>query len=99
MTTVTAQAEPVATDSSTKPVKVFRDGRLSVSVFRNHATVHDKDRVFHNIYLQRSYKDGDTYKTTTSLGKDDLPKAQLLLAQTWQWVVNDEHTLRQKAAK
>src|SRR5438034_669231 len=85
MTTVTGQAEPAATDSSTKPVKIFRDRRLSVSVFRNHATVREQERVFYNAYLQRSYKDGDAFKTTSSMGKDDLPAAQLLLAQAWAW--------------
>ena len=99
MTTVNAKAEVAAAESSTKPVKVFRDGRLSVSVFRNHATVRDQERVFHNAYLQRSYKDGDAFKTTSSLGKDDLPAAQLLLAQAWAWIVQEEATLRKNAAK
>src|SRR5438034_487730 len=90
MSTVTAQAEQAATDSSTKPVKVFRDRRLSVSVFRNHATVRDQDRLFHNVSIQRAYKDGEELKNTHSFGKDDLPAVQLLLAQAWEWIVNEE---------
>jgi hypothetical protein len=93
MDTVTDVA---AAEAATKPVKVFRDRRLSVSIFRNRTTVRDREVTFHNIYLQRSYKDGEAYKTTHSLGKDDLPAAQLLLAQAWEWIVNEEAKLRQK---
>ena len=87
-----------APQASTKPVKVFRDRRLSVSIFRNHATVRDEDRTFHSVSVQRSYKDGDAFKSTHSLGKDDLPAIQLLLAQAWEWIVNEEATQRKQAA-
>ena len=88
----------VAAESSTKPVKVFRDRNLSVTIFRNHATVREQERVFHNAYVQRSYKEGDGFKTTSSLGKDDLPRVQLLVAQAWSWIVEQEAALK-KAAK
>ena len=91
MTTATAVPE-----NFTKPVRVFRDRRLSVSVFRN--PTRDQERTFHSVFLQRSYKDGDAYKAIHSLGKDDLPAAQLLLAQAWEWLVNEEAALRKKAA-
>src|SRR5207244_8058372 len=90
---------PTATTESgaaTKPVKVFRDGRLSISVFRNFATVREQERAFHNVSIQRSYKEGDGYKSTHSLGKDDLPAVQLLLAQAWQWIVTEDAALRKK---
>jgi len=99
MSTVTTPVENVTTESGTKPVKVFRDRNLSVTVFRNHATVRDQDRVFHNAYVQRSYKDGDEFKTTSALGKDDLPRVQLLVSQAWGWIVEQEAALRTKAAK
>ena len=85
--------------SATKPVKVFRDGRISVSVFRNRATVSGQERLFHNASLQRTYKEGETFKSTHSLGKDDLPVGQLLLSQAWEWIVNEEATLRKKAGR
>src|SRR5260370_25616866 len=84
---------PTATTESgaaTKPVKVFRDGRLSVSVFRNFVTVRDQERAFHNVSIQRTYKDGESFKSTHSLGKDDLPAIQLLLAPAWVWIVNED---------
>ena len=82
--------------TSTKPVKVFRDRGLSVSVFANKSTVRDREMTFFNTDIQRSYKDGETFKTTHSLGKDDLPRAQLLLAQAWEWIVNEEAVARRK---
>lgn len=83
-------------DTATKPVKVFRDRGLSVSVFANKATVGDREMTFFNTYIQRSYKDGDQYKTTHALGKDDLPRGQLLFAQAWEWIVNEEAAARKK---
>ena len=76
------------------PRGVLRDRRLSVSIFRNLVTVRDREVVFHNISLQRTYKDGDAYRTTSSLGKDDLLAAQALLGQAWAWIVEEEARLR-----
>jgi len=80
-----------------KPVNVFRDRAISVSVFRNQATVRDKERTFFSASLQRSYKAGDAFKSTHSLDKDDLPVAQLL-GQAWAWIVQEEAAMRQKAS-
>lgn len=91
MTTATTEI-----GAATKPVKVFRAGRLSVSVFRNRVTVRDQERAFHDVSIQRTYKDGDALKTTHSLGKDDLPAVQLLVAQAWEWIVNEDAALRKK---
>lgn len=82
--------------TSTKPVKVFRIRGLSVSIFQNHATVRDREVTFPKVHLQRTYKDGDTFRTTTSLGRDDLLVAQQLLQQAWQWIVTDEAASREK---
>lgn len=82
--------------ASTKPVKVFRVRGLSVSVFQNRATVRDREVIFPKVHLQRTYKEGDTFKTTTSLGRDDLLVAQQLLQQAWEWIVTDEAAKRKK---
>lgn len=92
-----ATPSPVS-DTKTKPVQVFRDRGVSVSVFPHQVTVRDQERTFHSVSIQRSYKDGGSFKSTHSLGKDDLPVAQLLMAQAWQWIVNAEASLRKKAA-
>jgi len=92
----TAILEP--TQTASKPVRVFRAGRLSASVFKNMVKVRDRDVAFFNTYLQRTYKDkeGDQFKSTYSLGKDDLLAAQALLGQAWAWTVEEEAKLRGK---
>jgi hypothetical protein len=87
----------IAAKTGTKPVKVFRAGRLSATVFKNSATVRDREVTFFNTYLQRTYKDGEAFKTANSLGTEDLLPAQQLLSQAWAWVVEEEAKLRQKA--
>lgn len=82
--------------TSGKPVKIFRIRGLSVSIFYNRSTVRGREIAFPNVYLQRTYKVGDTFKTTTSLGRDDLLVAQQLLQQAWQWIVTEEAAARSK---
>ena len=94
MTTATDLAPA---ETATKPVKVFRVRGLSASVFYNRATVRDREMIFPKVHLQRTYKFGDAFKTTTSLGRDDLPVAQLLLHQAWEWILNEEAARRKKA--
>ncbi len=76
--------------SPTKPVRVFRLRAISASVFENHAKTDERDVTFHKVSLQRTYKDGDEFKTTTSFGRDDLPVAKLLLEQAWQFILETE---------
>ena len=76
--------------ASTKPVKTYRFRGISASVFENHAKANGRDVTFHKVSLQRTYKDGDDWKTTTSFGRDDLPIARLLLEQAWQFILEAE---------
>jgi hypothetical protein len=54
-----------------KPTEFFREGAVSVSVWDNDGT---KGK-FKTFSLTRSYKKGDTWAYTTSLGTRDLPNA------------------------
>ena len=76
--------------SSTKPVKVFRLRGVSASVFANDAKTERGPVTFHKVSLQRTYRDGDEWKQTTSFGRDDLPIAGLLLKQAWQFILETE---------
>jgi hypothetical protein len=51
------------------------------------------------VSLQRTYKDGEQFKSTSSLSRDDLPIAQLVLGQAWEWVLDEEMKSKQKAVK
>ena len=76
--------------NSNKPVKTYRLRGISVSVFENHAKSGDRDVTFHKVSMQRTYRDGDEWKTTTSFGRDDLPVAGLLLKRAWEFVLETE---------
>jgi len=70
------------------PVKAFRLHGVSVSVFEN--TSEDGETVFYKSTLQRVYKQGDEWKTTQSLSRDDLPVASLLLEKAWAFILDQE---------
>ncbi len=83
-------------NANNKPVQVYRSGPVSASVFQNQAKSDGGATTFYKVALSRTYKDGDEFKTTTSLGRDDLPAASLLLQQAWQYIVEAEQSTPSK---
>lgn len=75
---------------SQKPVKVFRHRGVSASVFENKTKVGDRSVTFHKVSLQRTYKDGEAFKTTSSFSRDDLPVCRHVLNQAWQFILEAE---------
>lgn len=75
---------------SKKPVKVYRLRGISASVFENHTKTDGRAVIFFKVSLQRTYKDGDEFKTTSSFSRDDLPIARLLLYYAWEFILNAE---------
>lgn len=76
--------------NSNKPVHVFRLRGVTASVFANNAKHEGRDIVFHKVSLQRTYRDEDEFKTTSSLNRDDMPVAQLLLQRAWEYILDAE---------
>lgn len=76
--------------NTSKPVKVFRLRGVSASVFENHSKNDDRSVTFHKVSLQRTYKDGDEFKTTTSFGRDDLPVCVHVMQQAWAYILDAE---------
>lgn len=73
--------------TSNKPVQVLRRRGVKVSIFANHAG----EATFHKIAIQKVYRDDQQgWKTTNSLGRDDLPVAALLLSRAWEWILDQE---------
>lgn len=66
-----------------KPEATFRIGPCSASVFVNEVDNDGSKRRIRSVNVQRSYKDGDERKYTSSFGLGDLPQAirALQLAQ------------------
>ncbi len=80
----------VPSKDSVKPVHVFRLRGISASVFANIAETKNGDVTFHKVSVQRTYKDGNDFKTTTSFGRDDLPIVRLLTDRAWQFILDTE---------
>ena len=87
---------PLIMESSTanKPAKVFRLRGLSASVFENRSKANGRTVSYFKTSLQRTYKDGDEFKTTSSLSRDDLPIAELLLKRAWAYILEAEDKKR-----
>ncbi|QDT91455.1 hypothetical protein [Gimesia algae] len=73
---------------SNKPVKSFRLRGITASIFENSSE--DGKSTFFKVTLQRSYKQGDEWKSTNSFGRDDLPLVSLLTKQAWEFILNIE---------
>ncbi len=72
----------------TKPEKTFRLGRCSASVFVNAG----KQRPFRSVSLQRRYREGEKWKTSTSFTLADLPDAVAVLQLALHHVAAQETT-------
>lgn len=64
-----------------RPVHEVRMGRIKATIWEN-AT---REGIRHNVSLTRIYKDGETWKDSSSFGRDDLPLVAKIadLAHTW----------------
>ena len=54
---------------SNQPVHRLRIGSISAAIFENKT---QDGKTFYNAQFDRSYRDGETWKHTTSYGRDDL---------------------------
>lgn len=81
--------------NSTKPAQQFRLRGIAVSVFANAAK--DRKTPFYKTSIQKTYHDGNDFRTTNSLGRDDLPVTELLLKKAWVWILNQEAESRKSS--
>lgn len=75
---------------SKSPEKIFRIGSLSASVFVNQVEAEGGKRLVRNVNLQRRYRDGDGWKSSTSFGLSDLPVAIRVLQLAQEHVEHAE---------
>ena len=73
-----------------KPEKVFRIGSVSASVFVNEVKSEAGTRNVRNVNLQRRYRDGDEWKSSSSFGLSDLPQAIAILEIAMKHVAEEE---------
>jgi hypothetical protein len=76
------------TPKSTRPVQEIRLGRVKAAIWVNRT----REGVIYNVTFERSYKDGETWKTSTSFGRDDLLKVAKLADQAHSWMTQSGAT-------
>jgi len=72
---------------SNKPETKFRAGGCTATVWKNTKEVKGRDVEFYSVTFERSYKDGEEWKTTNSLGQNDIPKACVVLNKAFEYIV------------
>lgn len=72
-----------------KPVKKYRAGAVSATVWNNQGKQEDgKEFSYSSISLERSYKDrAGAWQTTNSLRINDLPRAEMVLHRAYEFLV------------
>lgn len=80
----------MAKQQKKSPEKVFRIGHVSASVFLNDASSEGNARSFRSVNVQRSYRDGDETKFSSSFTLADLPTAIRVLQLAQQHVEQAE---------
>ena len=72
----------MATQTAKRPVHEIRLGRIKAAIWENET----REGTRHNISLTRIYKDGNTWKDSTSFGRDDLPLLAKVADLAHSWV-------------
>lgn len=70
-----------------KPVERFQLRGITASVFENKS---DNGAVFYKASINRTYKDGDQFKTTNVFSRDDLPVVEVLAKKSWIAILQHE---------
>lgn len=68
--------------SKQQPVQKFRYGNIEAVIWANETD----NGVIHKVTFNRSYKDGEAWKTATSFGRDDLPLVAKLANKVHSWI-------------
>lgn len=74
-------------DVKKQPEKKIRAGPIAIAIWRN--TTHDGTRSFYSITFEKRFKDRnkEEWKSTNTLGKNDIPKAMIALQEAYKYLV------------
>lgn len=73
-----------------KPERVFRIGSVSASVFKNQIETSSGTRDLRSVNIQRRFRDGDEWKSSSSFGLGEIPQALKVLELALTFVANKE---------
>lgn len=77
-----------------KPEKRFQAGGIEASIFENEAHQDGKTIKIKKVAFQKRYKSSDgSWKSTSSLDINDLPKAILVLSRAYEYLALSSESL------
>lgn len=87
----TKAAETAPQDAKRRPLKTYRQGDVSASVWARDHVVRGEPRRFYSVTFERSYRDGDgKYRYTRSFSPDDLGALVSTCQQTGDYLLSLE---------
>lgn len=78
------QTEP-ATTAKSRPVQEIRLGAIKAAIWKNET----ENGFRYNATFERLYRDGESWKSTGSFGRDDLLVLAKVADQVHTWIVGD----------
>lgn len=83
--TATTDVATAPQEAKRMPIRTFREGDCSASLWSREVTLKDGKRVFFSVTLERSYKDRDgQFRYTKTFDPDSLPRVASLTQQVQQ---------------
>jgi len=76
--------------NNNKPVHTIRNGSISASIWRQDT----KKGPMFNVTFQRSYKEGEEWKNSTSFGRNNLLLLSLLAMRAYEWIASQPRQTR-----
>jgi hypothetical protein len=70
-----------------KPAETIPVGRVVAAIWANKTST---GRVWYNVTITRSYRDGDQQKSTSSFGRDDLLDVAKAADMAFDWIWRQE---------
>lgn len=70
-------------EQKSKPVHEIKLARIRASVWANHG---ERQHIWYSVSITRLYRDGETWKDTTSFGRDDLPLVVKAAEMAYAWI-------------
>jgi len=67
-----------------KPVHQIRIGRIRAAIWANQTD----SGLWHNVTFERTYRDGEAWKSSDSYGRDDLLVLAKLADMAHSWIIN-----------
>lgn len=71
--------------SNNRPAHEIKIGSIRASIWKNETGHRD---TWFNVSITRLYKDGDTWKSSASFGRDDLPLVAKAADMAYAWIWN-----------